>query len=109
MNFNELLKLIADKNRAKIIELLKQGEICVCDLAKKINIEQSLLSHHLKKLKSSDLVIERKVGRWVHYSLNKTAFEHIEKNFKVVFGSEGIIDKKCDIHTECCTNNKCKI
>ena len=109
MQFNETLKLLADDSRIKIITLLRQGEVCVCDIAEKLDIEQSLLSHHLKKLKLANLVIERKVGRWVHYSLNKTSFELLDKTYQGTFGSEGIAEKQCDIHSECCDNNNCKI
>lgn len=109
MIFNDYLKLLADQSRSEIIKLLKTGEVCVCDLAERLDLEQSLLSHHLKKLKQANLVIERKVGRWVHYSLNKTTFENLENQYKNVFGSEGILEKKCDLHTECCQGNNCNI
>lgn len=107
MELNRILKLLSDENRIRIISELKAGEICVCDLAEKINMEQSLLSHHLKKLREYDLVIERKVGRWVHYSLNILGFEELEKLFITTFSSKSIKEKKCDIHIECCPNNNC--
>jgi ArsR family transcriptional regulator, arsenate/arsenite/antimonite-responsive transcriptional repressor len=104
LEFIEILKLLADDNRKKIILSMKKGEICVCELADKLNIEQSLLSHHLKKLKDANLVIERKVGRWVHYSLNKKEFELLEEKYIRIFGVLGIHDKKCGKHPNCSEN-----
>ena len=77
-NLLKRLKLISEISKIKIIRELQTGEVCVCDLAKKVDMEQSLLSHHLRKLKKADLLVERKVGRWVHYSLNIDAFSQIE-------------------------------
>ncbi|MEI7579864.1 MAG: metalloregulator ArsR/SmtB family transcription factor [bacterium] len=102
MEFNNLLKLIADENRSKIILLLKHGEVCVCNLAEQLAIEQSLLSHHLQKLKQADLVIERKVGRWVHYSLNQIRFLELEQEFQNNFSMQGIREKPCDLHNQGC-------
>jgi ArsR family transcriptional regulator len=109
MEFNDLLKLLADDNRSKIIRLLRAKEVCVCDLAEKLDIEQSLLSHHLKKLKLANLLIERKIGRWVHYSLNKTTFAELENQYLESFGSAGISEDKCDSHIGCCVDNQCNI
>jgi len=64
-----LLKLISENNRLQILHLLQKGEYCVCKLMEKINLSQSLISHHLKDLKDANLVSDRKDGKWVHYSL----------------------------------------
>lgn len=70
---NELadyLKTISDPNRLKILTLLAEGERCVCEIHRPLDIPQNLTSHHLKALKEASLVISRKEGKWVHYSLN---------------------------------------
>jgi ArsR family transcriptional regulator, arsenate/arsenite/antimonite-responsive transcriptional repressor len=103
----KLLKILGDRNRIKIIQYLQDGEMCVCDMSDKLSIEQSLISHHLKKLKLAEFVIERKLGRWVHYSLNKKAFENLESVFLDIFGSSQINEKKCKLHDECCTSSQC--
>lgn len=66
---SNLLKLISDKSRLKILCILKNSELCVCELMKETKLSQSLISHHLKDLKDANLVSDRKEGKWVHYSL----------------------------------------
>ena len=107
MELEKALKLLADKNRHDIVNSLKNGEVCVCDMAESLKIEQSLLSHHLRKLKSAGFVNERKLGRWVHYSLNVEEFKKLEDSFIKSFGSSNISTKKCELHEECCSSGKC--
>lgn len=68
-----LFQALSDEKRLKILEILRGGECCVCDLAESLEVRQSLLSFHLKTLRDAGLVIDRKEGRWVHYSLNEEA------------------------------------
>jgi DNA-binding transcriptional ArsR family regulator len=49
-------KLISDETRFRLVSLLTQGEMCVCDLARELKLEQTLISHHLKKLREADLI-----------------------------------------------------
>lgn len=64
-----LLKIVSENSRLQILCILQQGENCVCQLIKKTKLSQSLISHHLKDLKDFGLVSDKKVGKWVHYSL----------------------------------------
>jgi len=64
-----LLQALADENRLRILEALRGGESCVCDLQARLGLGQSLLSHHLGVLREAGLVADRRDGRWVHYSL----------------------------------------
>lgn len=66
-----LLKLLAEENRLKILCLLRQGELCVCEILEHFDLSQSLVSHHLITLKEALLVSDRKEGRQVFYSLTK--------------------------------------
>ena len=61
---------LSEPIRLQILELLQDGELCVSDMCQKLNIAQPKLSFHLKTLKSADLVIVRKHGRWMYYRLN---------------------------------------
>ena len=70
---------LADDKRVRILELLGEGERCVCDLAEAINITQPLLSFHLRALREAGLVSGRRKGRWVHYSLNREALEELQR------------------------------
>jgi len=67
----ELLKVIAEENRLRILCILKSGEQCVCDIIENLGLSQSLVSHHLKKLKDAGLVKDNKKGFWVYYSLTE--------------------------------------
>jgi len=67
----ELLKVIAEENRLRILCILKGEEQCVCNIIENIGLSQSLVSHHLKKLKDAGLVKDSKKGLWVHYSLTE--------------------------------------
>lgn len=107
MELEKALKLLADKNRQDIVNSLKSGEVCVCDISDSLGIEQSLLSHHLRKLKVAGFVNERKLGRWVHYSLNVEEFKKLEESFIKSFGSLNMSTKKCELHEECCSSGKC--
>jgi ArsR family transcriptional regulator len=66
---------LSDTKRLRILEILRSGECCVCDLAGSLEIRQSLLSFHLRTLRDAGLVSDRKEGRWVHYGLNEEALK----------------------------------
>ena len=64
------LQAIAEPTRARIVAFLGHGEHCVCDVGETLALSPALVSHHLRVLKSSSLLRERKAGRWVYYSLD---------------------------------------
>lgn len=72
-------RALADPRRLRILDLLRAGEQCVCDLQADLDCGQSLLSFHLKTLRDAGLVTMRKEGRWSHYQLAPEAFEHAEQ------------------------------
>ena len=65
----ELFKVFGDSTRIKILFVLFESEVCVCDLAEELNVTQSAISHQLKILKQSKLVKSRRDGKSVIYSL----------------------------------------
>ncbi len=65
----ELYKVFGDSTRIKILYVLFESEMCVCDIAQLLGISQSAVSHHLRVLKQSKLVKFRKEGKSVIYSL----------------------------------------
>lgn len=65
----------ADPTRAAVLELLRFGERCVCDLQSDLDIAQSRLSFHLRVLREAGLVVDRKDGRWSYYALNPSALD----------------------------------
>lgn len=65
----ELFKAFADPVRLRLLNLLTDGEVCVCHLHEALDLPQSTVSRHLAYLRKRGLVIGRKQGLWVHYRL----------------------------------------
>ncbi|MDO4464684.1 MAG: metalloregulator ArsR/SmtB family transcription factor [Bacillota bacterium] len=65
----ELFKVFGDSTRIRILFVLFEAEVCVCDLAQALNMTQSAISHQLKLLKQNKLVKSRREGKSVFYSL----------------------------------------
>ena len=65
----ELFKIFGDSTRIKILYVLFEAEMCVCDIAQLLNMTQSAISHQLRALKQSKLVKYRREGKTVFYSL----------------------------------------
>lgn len=84
----ELFKVFGDSTRIRILFVLFEAEVCVCDLAEALNMTQSAISHQLKILKNSKLVKCRREGKSMFYSLAdghvrtiiSQGMEHIEEN-----------------------------
>ena len=70
----KVFKALCDENRVRILALLKGGEKCACKLLEALDIVQPTLSHHMKILCDSGLVVSRKEGKWMHYSLSREGF-----------------------------------
>lgn len=83
----ELFKVFGDSTRIKILYVLFQSEMCVCDIAQLLNMSQSAISHQLRVLKQAQLVKYRREGKTVFYSLADShvttilnqGLEHIEE------------------------------
>ena len=60
---------LSDETRLAVVQMLGDGERCVCDLQTALDVAQSRLSFHLKVLKEAGLVTDRKDGRWSYYTL----------------------------------------
>lgn len=68
---------LSDPTRLRLVDLLRGGERCVCDLTAALAAEQSRLSFHLRVLKDAGLVLDRREGRWVYYRLNPQRMERL--------------------------------
>ena len=78
-NLLQIFKALGDDTRLDIVMLLATGEKCVCEIFEKLKLPQNLVSHHLAILRECNLIINRKEGKWVHYSLNRTNIEKLQK------------------------------
>src|ERR1051326_6183751 len=67
--FLNITKALADENRLRILMALRDGELCVCQIAELIGLALSTVSQHLSVLYQAGLVNARKEGRWMYYSL----------------------------------------
>jgi ArsR family transcriptional regulator len=67
---SRLFHALSEPTRLRILEQLKDGEQCVCELTEVFNTGQSRLSFHLRVLKEAGLINDRPEGRWMYYSLN---------------------------------------
>ncbi len=85
----EFFKILGDTTRVKILFVLDQNEMCVCDIANVLGMSKSSISHQLSTLRRSGIVKCRKSGKEVFYMLDD---EHVKKVFEV--GSEHIEHKR---------------
>lgn len=65
-----IFKAFSDENRVRILQLLTTGEKCACRLLEEIHVTQPTMSHHMKILCDSGIVVGRKEGKWMHYSIS---------------------------------------
>ncbi|MBI4781253.1 MAG: winged helix-turn-helix transcriptional regulator [Oscillatoriophycideae cyanobacterium NC_groundwater_1537_Pr4_S-0.65um_50_18] len=70
---------LSEPLRLQILDLLRNQELCVCDLSEALGISQSKLSFHLKVLKEAELLRSRQEGRWVYYSIDLPKFVVLEQ------------------------------
>ena len=71
-----VFKPIGDENRIQILKQLQTGEKCACVLLDNLHISQPTLSHHMKILCDSGVVVMRKEGKWAHYSISPEGAEY---------------------------------
>ena len=95
MNIDEkktalIFKALSDENRVKILKLLCTGEKCACKILEELNITQPTLSHHMKILCDSEIVIGRKEGKWMHYSISDNGANQAKKILNVLTSVNGI-------------------
>jgi ArsR family transcriptional regulator, arsenate/arsenite/antimonite-responsive transcriptional repressor len=74
-----LFHALSDETRLAILDRLRNGERCVCDLMELLGAGQSRLSFHMKVLKDAGLVEDWRHGRWIHYALKPEGLEAAEQ------------------------------
>jgi DNA-binding transcriptional ArsR family regulator len=87
-DFIQVTKALSDETRVRILKLLEQGELCVCELMEVLGMGQSTVSKHLGILHTAGLVERRKAGTWSYYKLSDEAinkynlvFQELMKQF----------------------------
>jgi ArsR family transcriptional regulator len=69
-DFVRVMKALSDPNRVKVVKMLQQKPMCVCEIQAALGIAQPTVSKHLKVLEDAGLVLSSKDGLWVNYSLS---------------------------------------
>jgi ArsR family transcriptional regulator len=70
-----IFKALADENRIRILNLLRSGELCGCDIESVLSVKQSNASRHLNRLKMAGIIISKKKSQWVYYRLSSLIFQ----------------------------------
>lgn len=92
--FMNITKALADENRIRLLFALRSGELCACQLVEFLALAGSTVSKHLSLLYQANLVVMRKEGRWVYYSLPSPKSAPIQKAaLKWVFESAGDLQR----------------
>lgn len=100
-----LFHALSDPTRLAILERLRGGEHCVCDLQDLLDAGQSRLSFHLRVLKDAGLVTDRRESRWSYYALDSSAFDEVHE-FLAEFGPSARRGRRGALRVvdACCTS-----
>lgn len=91
LDISDFFKVLSDSTRIKIINLLDNNKLCVCDISAALKMTKSAISHQLKNLREMNLVKAEKVGKEVWYSL---ADDHIKMVFDI--STEHVLENNND-------------
>ena len=75
-----VFKALSEPVRLQILDMLSCGEVCACELLERLTISQSTLSHHMKVLIDSGLVVARRRAVWVHYSIREESVAELHRS-----------------------------
>ena len=90
----QLFHALSDETRPSILERLRLGERCVCDLTDALDAAQSRLSFHLKVLKDAGLVTDRREGRWMYYTLNQDVLGEVAEVVEALASAPSAAERK---------------
>jgi ArsR family transcriptional regulator len=89
-----LFHALSDETRLSILERLRLGERCVCELTDALDAAQSRLSFHLKVLKDAGLIADRREGRWMYYTLNQDALAEVTELVEALASAPSAAERK---------------
>ncbi len=99
------LKAISDPKRLRIVDMLSCGELCACEIQEAFNITQPTLSHDMKVLIEAKIVIDRREGKNIYYSLDKETLSALENTLHTIYSQKANCichqEKGCDWE-KCC-------
>lgn len=79
--FETVAKAVADPSRVRILKLLENGELCVCQITTVLDLAPATISKHLASLKTAGLLQQRREGKWVYYRLAERALNPYAPQF----------------------------
>jgi len=85
--FETVAKAVADPSRVRILKLLKNGELCVCQITTVLGLAVATVSKHLAALKTAGLLQQRRDGKWVYYRLAERELNPYAPAFLALVGS----------------------
>lgn len=96
-----ILKLLGDKTRLSMVKIMSEHEVCVCEMVDLFEISQPAISQHIKKLKDSGLIKERRGAQWIYYSLNPqfSYYDYLLNVIKDLPSQRSKIEENCQ---NCC-------
>ncbi len=97
-----LFHALSDETRLAVLDMLRDGERCVCDLQGALDAAQSRLSFHLKVLREAGLVSDRKEGRWSYYRLNAEALEEVHDLVRFLGTDGSAARRSLKVFGRCC-------
>ena len=97
-----LFHALSDETRLAVLDMLRDGERCVCDLQGALDAAQSRLSFHLKVLREAGLVTDRREGRWSYYSLQPHALEEAHDLVRVLGTQHAGSRRSLKVFGRCC-------
>ncbi len=92
-------RALSDETRLRLVNRLRDGEQCVCDLTDALDTGQSRLSFHLKTLKDAGIVTDRRAGRWVYYALNPEVIDAMSQllvDLRPTRTGLRVVSRRCD-------------
>lgn len=90
----QLFHALSDGTRLSILQRLRMGERCVCDLTDALDAAQSRLSFHLKVLKEAGLVTDRREGRWMYYTLDTDALAEAAEAVEIMASAPSASERR---------------
>ena len=98
----QLFHALSDETRLAVLDMLRGGEQCVCDLQDALGAAQSRLSFHLRVLKDAGLVTDRKEGRWSYYTLQADAFGEAHDVVRLLASAPKASPRQLTVFARCC-------
>jgi len=82
MNLNDVFKMLTDETRIRLLNILSENQLCVCEVQAVLDISQTNASKHLNKLKAAGLITDEKKSQWSYYFLNDSFWDENQYLYK---------------------------